>query len=56
MSSKIGHSTKLLRHLVGFALSRKVYWIVPLVVILTLFALLGGTIQSAGTLVLYTLF
>ncbi len=54
--SKIGYSGKLLRQLGGFAAKQKVYWIVPLVVVMVLLALLGGTVQSAGTLLLYTLF
>lgn len=54
--SRIGYSGKLLRQLGQFAVKQKVYWIVPLVVVMMLFALLGGTVQSAGTLLLYTLF
>lgn len=54
--SKLGYTGKLLRQLVGFARQNKVYWIVPLVILLALFAALGGSIQSAGTLLIYTLF
>ena len=54
--SRIAYSGKLLRQLGAFAARKKVYWIVPLVVLMTLFALLGGTVQSAGGLLLYTLF
>jgi hypothetical protein len=54
--SRIGYSGKLLWQLGQFAAEKKVYWIVPLVVVMVLFALLGGTVQSAGTLLLYTLF
>lgn len=54
--SKIGYTGKLLGQLIGFARQNKVYWIVPLVILLILFAALGGTVQSAGTLLIYTLF
>ncbi len=54
--SKIAYSAKLLRQFAQFANRQKVYWIVPLIVLLGLFALLGGSIQSAGTLLIYTLF
>lgn len=54
--SKIGYTGTMLRQLVGFARHNKVYWIVPLVILLGLFAALGGTVQSAGTLLIYTLF
>ena len=53
---KIAHSGKLIRQFARFAYHQKVYWIVPLMVLLGLFALLGGSVQSAGTLLLYTLF
>jgi hypothetical protein len=53
---RIAYSGKLLRQFVGFAFRQKIYWIVPLIVIMALFALLGGSVQSAGTLLLYTLF
>ncbi len=54
--SKIAHSGKLIRQFAQFAYRQKVYWIVPLMLLLGLFALLGGSVQSAGTLLLYTLF
>ncbi len=54
--SKIAYSGRLIRQLGKFAHRNKVYWIVPLVVLLSLFAALGGTIQSAGTMLIYTLF
>jgi len=54
--SKIAYSGKLLRQHGAFAVKQKVYWIVPLVVLMLLFALLGGSVQSAGGLLLYTLF
>ncbi len=53
---KFTYSGKLLRQLVAFSSRQKVYWIVPLIVLLGLFALLGASVQSAGTLLLYTLF
>ncbi|MFQ5415489.1 MAG: DUF5989 family protein [Myxococcota bacterium] len=53
---RIAYSGKLLQQFVRFAFRQKVYWIVPLIVIMALFALLGGSVQSAGTLLLYTLF
>ena len=54
--SKIRYAGSLLGQFVRFANRQKVYWIVPLIVLLGLFALLGGSVQSAGTLLLYTLF
>ena len=53
---RLAYSGTLLRQFVQFANRQKVYWIVPLIVVMGLFALLGGSIQSAGTLLLYTLF
>ena len=53
---RLAYTGKLLRQFVLFAYHQKVYWIVPLMVLLGLFALLGGSVQSAGTLLLYTLF
>ena len=53
---KIAYSGVLIRQFAQFAYRQKIYWIVPLMVVLVLFALLGGTVQSAGTLLLYTLF
>ena len=53
---KLAYTGRLLRQFVRFAYHQKVYWIVPLIVLLGLFALLGGSVQSAGTLLLYTLF
>ena len=53
---KLAYSGKLMRQFASFAYRQKVYWIVPLMVLLMLFALLGGSVQSGGTLLLYTLF
>ena len=53
---KIAYSGKLFRQFLQFASKQKVYWIVPLIVLMALYALLGGSVQSAGTLLLYTLF
>jgi hypothetical protein len=54
--SKIAYTGRLLRQLGQFAYHNKVYWIVPLMVVMGLFVLLGGSVQSAGTLLIYTLF
>jgi hypothetical protein len=54
--SKLTYTGRLLGQFVQFARRNKVYWIVPLVILLGLFAALGGTVQSAGTLLIYTLF
>ena len=54
--SKIAYSGRLIRQVAQFAYRNKVYWIVPLMILMGLFALLGGTVQSAGTLLIYTLF
>jgi hypothetical protein len=54
--SKLAYSGKLGRQFLRFAYRQKVYWIVPLMVIMGLVVLLGGSIQSAGTVLLYTLF
>ena len=54
--ARLRYSFRLLREFTLFARYHKAYWIVPLIVLLGLFALLGGSIQSAGTLLIYTLF
>lgn len=54
--SKIAYSGKLMKQFAQFAWQQKIWWIVPLMVVMALFAILGGSIQSAGTLLLYTLF
>jgi hypothetical protein len=53
---KTAYSRRLLRQFLRFASERKVYWIVPLIVILALIAILGAALESGGTLLLYTLF
>ena len=53
--SRVGYSFKLLREFVGFARERRVYWIVPLVVILGVAAFLIVVGQSSAPLI-YTLF
>ena len=53
---KIAYSGKLFRQFLQFASKQKVYWIVPLIVILSLIAILGAAHESGGTLLLYTLF
>ena len=53
--ARIGYSYKLLREFVGFARENRVYWIVPLVLVLGLTALLVVTGQTAAPLI-YTLF
>jgi hypothetical protein len=53
--SKLGYSPKLLREFVRFARENKVYWIVPLAVVLGLFAMLTVASQVVAPLV-YTLF
>ena len=53
---KIAYSGRLFRQFLQFALKQKVYWIVPLIVVLGLIAILGAALESGGTLLLYTLF
>jgi hypothetical protein len=53
---KLRHSGRLLRQITQFASEQKVYWIVPLVVILIIVAMLGAALESGGVLLLYTLF
>lgn len=53
--SRFGYSYKLLGEFVRFARENKVYWIVPLVVVLGLFAVLTVASQVVAPLV-YTLF
>ena len=54
--SKVSYSGKLLKQILQFASEQKVYWIVPLIVILAIAAMLGAAMESGGTLLLYTLF
>ena len=53
---RIAYSGRLFGQFLRFASEQKVYWIVPLIVILGLIALLGAALESGGTLLLYTLF
>ena len=53
--SKITYSAKLFRELVDFAKANKVYWIVPLVIVLALAALIAVAGQGAAPFI-YTLF
>ena len=53
--AKIAYTGKLLREFLGFARARRVYWIVPLVVVLGLAALLVVAGQTAAPMI-YTLF
>lgn len=52
--SRLRHTGKLLRNLVGFAAENKVYWIVPLVLVLLLLGAVIMTTQAA-TPFIYTL-
>jgi len=52
---KLSHSGKLLRELIQFAAQEKIYWIVPLVLILGLAGLIIVSSQVA-TPFIYTLF
>ncbi len=52
---KLTYSTKLLRELTAFARANKVYWIVPLVLVLALAALIAVAGQGAAPFI-YTLF
>lgn len=53
--SKIGYSFRLFGEFVRFARENRVYWIVPLILVLGFAALLVVTGQTAAPL-LYTLF
>ena len=52
---RLGYTWKLLREILGFARENKIYWIVPLVILLGLAAVLVG-VGQAGAPLLYTLF
>jgi hypothetical protein len=52
---KLSYSTKLMRELVDFAKANKVYWIVPLVLVLALAAVVVFFSQGAAPFI-YTLF
>ncbi len=51
---RLRYSGKLLRNLLGFAAENKVYWIVPLLLVLGLLAIVIFTAQ-ASTPFIYTL-
>ena len=53
--SKLGYSLKLLREFVGFARANRVYWILPLILVLGISALLVVVGETAAPLI-YTLF
>lgn len=53
--AKITYTAKLMRELLDFAKANKVYWIVPLVVVLALAALIAVAGQGAAPFI-YTLF
>jgi hypothetical protein len=53
--SKIAYSFRLLREFVGFARENRMYWIVPLVLMLAAAAALVATSQAAAPFI-YTLF
>ena len=53
--SRLRYSAKLLREFVGFARENRVYWIVPLMLVLGLTALLVATGQATAPMI-YTLF
>jgi len=53
--SKLGFTGKLFRELFLFAKKEKVYWIVPLVLILLILAIVIATSQAAAPFI-YTLF
>lgn len=51
---RLRYSGKLLRDLVGFAAKNKIYWLVPLVLVMGLLAFVIATSQAA-TPFIYTL-
>jgi hypothetical protein len=53
--AKIGHSAKLMREIVRFALANKAYWLIPLMLVLGLAAFVVVASQGAAPLI-YTLF
>ena len=52
---KLAYSGRLMREFVGFAMTNKAYWIIPLLFLLVLISLLIVTSQAA-TPFIYTLF
>ncbi len=53
--AKVGYTLKLLREFAGFARANRVYWIIPLILVLGLTGFLVVVGQSAAPLT-YTLF
>ena len=53
--AKIGHSGKLIREIVRFALANKAYWLIPLMLVLGIAAFVVVASQGAAPLI-YTLF
>jgi hypothetical protein len=53
--ASIRQSAKLLREIIRFALANKVYWLIPLILVLAIAAVVVVTSQSASPLI-YTLF
>jgi hypothetical protein len=53
--AKIGQGAKLLREIVRFALANKVYWLIPLMLVLAVAAVVVVASQGASPLI-YTLF
>lgn len=52
---KIAYSGRLVWQFVRFAFHHRVYWILPLIILLGVFAVMSVSIESAAPL-LYTLF
>jgi hypothetical protein len=53
--ARIGQSAKLLREFVRFAIANKVYWLIPLMLVLGIAAVVVVASQGASPLI-YTLF
>jgi hypothetical protein len=53
--ASIGQGAKLLREIIRFALANKVYWLIPLMLVLALAAVVVVASQGASPLI-YTLF
>ncbi len=53
--SRIRYAPKVIREIVGFALENKVYWMIPLGLVLLAAAMLVGVSQGLAPLI-YTLF
>ncbi len=53
--TKLGHSGKLMREMVRFALANKAYWLIPLMLVLGIAAVVMVASQGAAPLI-YTLY